>query len=290
MQHLDWLADLCNILQICFSCNGGEMKRASVSAIIDLRISNDLLEYRVGEISIPGEGSARTYLKALPPAQLVNEVAGYLAANALGLPIPKSYLAECPLEISTARPITAGTAKTADGKKYLLFATAHRARNVAKELLKEPPPSTGRSIPLDEEPPRISDLLRKWGLLSDAACFNQWVANDNTDRFNLLIDTEDRFLLKDHDAILFNGTPSSCGTGSSACRLASHAKSILGAQSIDDRARDMSKAVAEAGRVAGIIEDLRSLVAHCLPGYLDEIDRFLKRRGAALCTVMRGVR
>lgn len=153
------------------------------------------------------------YLKDIGAGQILRELAAELVARSLSLPVAASYLVVCPdgllpLLNAPAAPERAGQ------RGRVLFATRAAGLSVARRF---PEPNlSGR--PTDEAADLMGAaleafraLLSGWRDLDPAVVFDEWIANDDRNWGNLVIDNRGAITLIDHERA-FGGPVLSCAT------------------------------------------------------------------------------
>jgi hypothetical protein len=134
----------------------------------------------VGFVYAAGGDRVHAYIKDLDPKQLSNELVAAVLGRAIGLPIPRPFLAiAAPYDLQL--------------KKAPLFRNERVA--FASENAGVPPVTQlCRKISLEA----VCKLLKNWSGLYDTIAFDEWIANIDRHTGNILFDGRSRVWLIDH--------------------------------------------------------------------------------------------
>jgi hypothetical protein len=129
-----------------------------------------------------GDDQLRAYIKVLPGRQICNELLGAVVARAVGLPVPRPFLAHASMEVLPESPLL-----KAHGGPALVFAS---------EAL--PHPDLSRRFRSDEA--QLADwMLANWKGWEETLVYDEWLANvdRNPDLpFSQELDREARIAIK----------------------------------------------------------------------------------------------
>jgi len=143
------------------------------------RVTGSATEVWKGFIRTHASGDIEAFIKVLPAQQIVSEVAASLLGRALKLPIPTPYLVrvtKSSLPLSNVwnnvfNDVIAFATEQAPGSQFYRYIEAG---------------SVGM------------ERLRKWHMFKKTALFDEWIANGDRHRGNILFNGVDKFWLIDH--------------------------------------------------------------------------------------------